>query len=105
MQESHHGPVLAYVRNGSVGGAPAPARSAIWLRRLGLIIFVVFCMEVGIMLAVLPWKQIWINNPLILAHPGLRTILANNFVRGVFSGVGIVDLWIGIWEAVHYSEG
>ena len=69
-----------------------------------LIIFVVFCMEVGIMLAVLPWKQIWTNNPLVLRYGWLHSLAANNFVRGIFSGLGLIDLWIGIWEAVHYSE-
>lgn len=69
-----------------------------------LIIFVVFCMEVGIMLVVLPWKQLWINNPLVLRFPTLHAFLGNYFVRGMFSGLGLVDLWIGIWEAVHYAE-
>jgi hypothetical protein len=100
------GPVLAYVRPPATR-VPAVAERkprSVWPRRLMLIIFVVFCMEVGIMLAVLPWKQLWVNNPLVLRFPGLRAILGNYFVRGMFSGLGLVDLWIGIWEAVHYSE-
>jgi hypothetical protein len=97
------GPVLAYVR-APVAAAPDAKHRSVWARRLMLIIFVVFCMEVGIMLAVLPWKQIWTTNPLVLRYPGLRAFLGNNFVRGIFSGLGLVDLWIGIWEAVHYSE-
>lgn len=95
---SRPGPVLAYVR------PAASEQRRVWPRRLGLIIFVVFCMEVGIMLAVLPWKQVWTTNPLVLQFPQLRAFLGNFFVRGVFSGLGMVDLWIGIWEAVHYSE-
>lgn len=102
LDNPRHGPVLAYVRTPAV--APAQTRRSVWPRRLMLIIFVVFCMEVGIMLAVLPWKQMWVNNPLVLQHPALRAFLGNYFVRGVFSGLGLVDLWIGIWEAVHYSE-
>ncbi len=97
--ESRPGPVLAYVRP-----TVARAHKRVWPRRLGLIIFVVFCMEVGIMLAVLPWKQVWTSNPLVMRYPGLRAFLGHFFVRGLFSGLGLVDLWIGIWEAVHYSE-
>jgi hypothetical protein len=92
--------MLAYVRPAAAEGK----RRSVWPRRLMLIIFVVFCMEVGIMLAVLPWKAIWINNPLVLRYPGLRAFLSNYFVRGMFSGLGLVDLWIGIWEAVYYRE-
>ncbi len=97
---SRPGPVLAYVRP----SASAEPKKRVWPRRLGLIIFVVFCMEVGIMLAVLPWKQVWISNPLVMKYPALRAFLGHFFVRGLFSGLGLVDLWIGIWEAVHYSE-
>lgn len=102
ISNSRPGPVLAYVR---ASNERAEARSrSVWPRRLMLIIFVVFCMEVGIMLAVLPWKQLWINNPLVLRFPDLRAFLGNYFVRGMFSGLGLIDLWIGIREAVHYSE-
>jgi hypothetical protein len=31
-------------------------------------------------------------------------LIGNNFVRGAISGIGIIDLWIGIWEAVHYRD-
>jgi hypothetical protein len=103
LEPTRPGPMLAYVRSTAVSEPPAKRR-AIWPRRLMLIIFVVFCMEVGIMLAVLPWKQIWTTNPLVLRYPELRAILGNYFVRGLFSGLGLIDLWIGIWEAVHYSE-
>ena len=103
LDTSHPGPVLAYVRTPSGVSSENRTRS-VWPRRLMLIIFVVFCMEVGIMLAVLPWKQVWTNNPMVLRMPSLRAFLGNYFVRGLFSGLGFVDLWIGFWEAVHYSE-
>ncbi|ABF43379.1 hypothetical protein Acid345_4379 [Candidatus Koribacter versatilis Ellin345] len=101
LGNSRPGPVLAYVRPNV---SADPDRKRVWPRRLGLIIFVVFCMEVGIMLAVLPWKQVWMSNPLVMKFPALRAFLGHFFVRGLFSGLGLVDLWIGIWEAVHYSE-
>ncbi len=107
LENQRPGPVLAYVRPNAAPVVPvsaAPKKGSMWPRRMMLIIFVVFCMEVGIMLFVLPWKQLWINNPLVLRYPMLRAFLGNFFVRGLFSGLGLVDLWIGIWEAVHYSE-
>lgn len=98
VENTHPEPTLAYVRPTEI------KHRALWPRRLMLIIFVVFCMEVGIMLAVLPWKQIWTSNPFVLRYPVLRAFLGNYFVRGLFSGLGMLDLWVGIWEAVHYSE-
>ena len=79
-------------------------RLTVWVHRLSLVVLVVFCIELGMLLAVLPWTPVWVNNNLLLAHPTLKAVLEGNFVRGVISGLGLVDIWIGIWEAVHYSD-
>lgn len=90
-------PVNLVEENGNV----AP----VWLQRLSITIQVLFCIELGLLLAVLPWYgAVWNNNSLLLDHPQLRAILLHNFVRGLVSGLGIVDIWLGIWEAVHYRD-
>lgn len=81
-----------------------PSSLAIWIDRLGLVIRVVFYIELGMLLAVLPWTRLWTENGLVLGMPQLRSVLQMNFVRGVVTGVGLVDMWIGIWEAVRYRE-
>ena len=81
-----------------------PSSPPIWVQRLQLIVFVVFCVELGMLLAVLPWTRVWTENSLVLSHPGLRAVLQHNFVRGAVTGLGLVDIWLGIWEAVHYRE-
>ena len=83
---------------------PKVSRTAVWLHRLSLVIFVIFCIELGMLLAVLPWTRVWTDNSLVAAHPGWRAFLQDNFVRGVITGIGLVDVWIGIWEAVHYRD-
>jgi hypothetical protein len=82
-----------------------PKRRSLWVKRLWLIVFVLFCLEIGIMLTVLPWTRIWTENSLLLGHPQLREFLMKNFVRGLVSGLGLVDVWMGIAEAVRYREG
>ncbi len=81
-----------------------PHRSPLWLHRFWLVIFVVFCVELGLLLIVLPWTQFWTNNSLLAGLPAIRRLLGHNFVRGLASGLGLVDIWIGIAEAVHYRE-
>lgn len=84
---------------------PAPTSPvAIWIDRIGLVIKVVFYIELGMLLAILPWTRVWTDNSLILSYPNLRSLLQQNFVRGIVSGIGLVDIWIGIWEAVHYRD-
>lgn len=97
-ESPHAGPVLV------MPPATEPKRPHRWLQRLWLVVFVLFCLEVGIILTVLPWTRLWVDNSLTLPYPGLREFLANNFVRGLVSGLGLVDIWMGVAEAVTYRE-
>jgi hypothetical protein len=76
----------------------------VWLQRLFLIVYVVFCIELGIVLIALPWSVLWTNNNLLVHWPAVRHFLQLGFVRGAISGIGFLDLWLGIYEAVHYKD-
>ena len=81
-----------------------PSPVAIWVDRFWLVIRVVIYIELGMLLAVLPWTHLWTNNTLVMDFPSLNGMLQMNFIRGLVTGVGLVDIWIGIWEAVHYRD-
>jgi hypothetical protein len=81
-----------------------PKKPHVWLQRIWLVVFVLFCLEVGIILTALPWTGIWTENSLLLGYPQLREFLMQNFVRGLVSGLGLVDIWMGVAEAVRYRE-
>lgn len=83
---------------------PEDSPVARWIHRITLVVYVMFCIEIGLVLAVLPWRPVWTDNSIVIAYPALRSFLGNNFVRGVVTGVGLLDLWVGIWDAVHYRE-
>lgn len=91
---------------------PAPAVPAaiarsgleLWMRRIAVLLFVFLCAVMGMLLIILPWWPQWTDNHFLLAWPGLRTVFASGFARGVCSGLGVLDVWIGFWEAVHYHE-
>jgi hypothetical protein len=77
----------------------------VWLQRLSLFVLVLFCVYLGVLVMVLPWwTRIWDRNEFILARPWLATVLHNGAVRGMISGLGLLDIWIGISEAVHYRD-
>ncbi len=85
--------------------APPPvSRGTVWMHRLSLGIFVVFCVELGILLLVLPWTKLWSENNLLAAYPAWRALAHDNFVRGMISGIGVVDVWLGVREAIHYRD-
>lgn len=83
---------------------PAPSRSELWARRLMLIVEVIFFVELGMLLVVLPWTPLWTDNALLASHYSLRELLSAGWLRGAITGIGLINIWIGIWDAVHYSE-
>jgi hypothetical protein len=87
--------------NGSGSRRAAP----VWLQRLSLFVLVLFCVYLGILVMLLPWwTRVWDHNMFIQAHPALSAVLHNGAVRGLISGLGLLDIWIGISEAVHYRD-
>lgn len=84
---------------------PAKKMAPVWLQRLSLFVLVLFCVYLGVLVMILPWwTRIWDRNEFILARPWLAAILHNGAVRGIVSGLGLLDIWIGISEAVHYRD-
>jgi hypothetical protein len=81
-----------------------PSAVEIWLLRVRSLLFVTLCATFGVLLIILPWTPRWTDNPLLLTSPNLRDFVSNGFVRGLASGLGILDLWLGFWEAIHYHE-
>ena len=81
-----------------------PSRSQLWMNRIWLVVFVLFCLEIGIVLIVGPWTRAWTENSLTISYPALHEFLMNGFVRGAVTGIGIIDFWIGIARAITYRE-
>jgi hypothetical protein len=82
-----------------------PAVAPIWLQRLSLFVLVLFCVYLGVLVLVLPWwTRVWDRNLFIESHPALAAVLHAGAVRGLISGLGLLDIWIGVSEAVHYRD-
>src|SRR5512140_1022113 len=80
---------IAEARPATPENQKSAPRGLVWLHRISLVIFVIFCIELGMLLAVLPWTPVWVNNGLVVAHPLLKSILQQNFVRGLVTGFGL----------------
>jgi hypothetical protein len=85
--------------------AVVSSAAPIWLQRLSLLVLVLFCVYLGVLVAILPWwTRVWDHNLFIQSHPALAAVLHLGAVRGLVSGLGLLDIWIGISEAVHYRD-
>lgn len=77
----------------------------VWLQRLSLFVLVLFCVYLGVLVTILPWwSSVWDRNLFIQSRPALAAVLHNGAVRGLISGFGMLDIWIGLSEAVHYRD-
>ncbi|HEV2322462.1 MAG TPA: hypothetical protein VGS10_00805 [Terracidiphilus sp.] len=92
-----------------IGAAPQHAHSTPriprWLERLELVLRVMLRMYIGLAICYAPWSPMfWDQNPLFLQYPSLSFIAANGAVRGLVSGLGLLNLWIAFQDAIHYRE-
>lgn len=110
MSFLHHGPDTGNTeRKGPVLVMPPPPpgkpdRWLLWRNRLFLVEFIFVCLFMGIGLLVAPWTPYWSDNSLLAAYPRVRELLTNDFVRGLVSGLGLIDIYLAVAEAVRYRE-
>jgi hypothetical protein len=85
-------------------GSQPQSRTQLWLHRTSVFLFVLISAVAGVLLVILPWTPEWTDNYLLLSFPWLRSVVTTVFFRGLCSGLGLLDIWIGFWEALHYHE-
>jgi hypothetical protein len=54
--------------------------------------------EAGLLLMVLPWTVLWDRNALLAMLPWVNELSHNPYVRGAVTGLGLVNVGIGISE-------
>jgi hypothetical protein len=74
-----------------------------WFQRVMSVLFVIFCLELGLFLLVYPWTDGWSANYFgwAAARGSLQrwhNFWNNTYVRGAISGLGAVNLWIALSE-------
>jgi hypothetical protein len=72
-------------------------------KRLFLAIFILLSFEVGFFLVIVPWSNTWDNN-YFLKSAVLQGIVMNPFVRGAVSGLGLLNIFLGLGEAWHFRQ-
>ena len=85
--------------------------------KLSVIFYIILCLEIGIILTVLPWwpqgmlgLSDWGNNYFLLyaaqktGIQGLQRVVASGWVRGAVSGVGLLNVGIAFWEIFNFKR-
>lgn len=85
--------------------------------KLSVIFYIILCLEIGIVLTLLPWipqgflgLSDWGNNYFLLyaarktGFYGLQNVVASGWVRGAVTGLGILNLGMAFWEIFHFKQ-
>jgi hypothetical protein len=77
-----------------------------WLVRVELFLRVMLRMYIGLAVCYAPWSHtFWDQNPILLQFPTIESIATNGAVRGIVSGVGLLNLWIAFYDAIRHRDG
>ena len=86
--------------------------------QLSVILYIILCLEIGIVLVLLPWVpqgtfwvlSDWGNNYFLLYAArktgihALQTVVASGWMRGAVTGIGLLNIGIAFWEIFHFKE-
>src|SRR5258708_1538257 len=83
--------------------------------RLSVIFYILLCLEVGIVLTVLPWYHPfglsdWADNYFLLYASqktglrGLQLAVSSGWFRGAVTGLGVINLAMAFWEMAHFRQ-
>jgi hypothetical protein len=76
-----------------------------WAHKLGVILFVIVCFEVGVFLLIFPWTEQWDGNSIASLLPNLlhlpRDYWTSSYFRGALSGLGVLNIYISIAELLR----
>jgi hypothetical protein len=82
-----------------------PQRIPHWLVRVELFLRVMLRMYIGLAVCYAPWSHtFWDQNPIFLQFPNLSVFAAHGAVRGIVSGLGLLNLWIAFQDAIRHRD-
>jgi hypothetical protein len=75
---------------------PVPPQRQIprWVLVIEITLFVILRLYVGALVVLLPWRSIWTTNAWINNWPTVASFIAQGWVRGLVSGLGLLNIWI-----------
>jgi hypothetical protein len=82
----------------------SPQRIPYWLQQAERFLRVIVRIYLGLLVCFAPWyPPAWEANPLFSQSPGLLHFIMLGAVRGIVSGLGLLNLWIALGDALHGS--
>ncbi|MFY9607938.1 MAG: hypothetical protein WAU45_04890 [Blastocatellia bacterium] len=80
--------------------------------KVTIVFFILICFEIGVLLVILPWvpSPSWNENYLLvlaadkIQWPWLALAMKSGYVRGAVTGLGLLNILLGVWEIVNFKR-
>jgi hypothetical protein len=66
-----------------------------WNRLLRVVLLLMW-LEIGLVLILVPWSEVWETNYFLYQYPGLGFYVKNPFLRGAISGLGFINVFLAL---------
>lgn len=66
------------------------------MNRVLRVILLLIWLELGLVLVLLPWSEIWELNYFLYQYPALGFFFKNPFLRGAVSGLGVMNVFLAL---------
>jgi hypothetical protein len=74
------------------------------MNRFLRILILLFWLELGLVLLLVPWSDFWEINFFLYQYPALALLVKNAFFRGAVSGLGLVDIFLALEAFRHRTR-
>ena len=92
------------VRSAETAPPEAAAPGHGWLYKAEHVLAAAFFMALGLFLVFAPWIDAWHESYLPYFGPQWRSLWVNAYFRGAVSGLGLVDIYIGVREVLGFRH-
>jgi hypothetical protein len=74
------------------------------MSRLLRVVLLLVWLEIGLLLILVPWSDLWEINFFLYQYPTLGIFVNNPFVRGAISGLGIMNVFLALEGFRHRTS-
>lgn len=64
-------------------------------RALRILLLLVW-LELGLLLVLVPWSEVWQTNYFLIQFPALGGVLRSPYLRGAISGLGVLNVFLAL---------
>lgn len=83
--------------------APQPARRH-WYQYLGPAVFALFCIELGVLLVLAPWIDLYERNVYQFIPLGWHRFFLSHYFRGALSALGFLNFSVALSELIDLAR-